>query len=823
MNKTLRYILRGIGIATAALIIFWLAILWYVSSHKADIISQVTEELSFQTNGKVDIGDLDPAFFQTFPFLSLRLTNISIRDSLWHVHKNDFLKAEKFFIRVNPFSLLASKPTINKIIVENGSLFIFTDTTSYTNAYILNPKKKATKKGLRPPFDGVEFKNVRLRFINPSQAKIFDFDIRKLDCDVDGDDNETELGIKLDMLVHNLGFNTERGVYLNEKTVEGKFDITLLQELITFEDIRLRIDKHPFSFSGRFELGTDPNFTLQIDTRKARYGQVTKLLTERLQRKLDTFSLGNTVEAKAFLNGSLLPGTTPVVQVDWVIRKSDLHTPFGDFENVSMIGKYHNLLDSTKPASDDNSIIQAKSFTGTWEKIPLVSSEIAVTKLSSPQIAFDLRATVDMVKLNELTGTGSFDFAKGKAAVNITMSAPIMKGDSTPTLIRGTVDIVDGAMTYLPRKLALDGCNGTLVFENKDVIIKSVQANTKRSNLLVNGRVNNFLSALMLDKDAMIIDLDIDAAKLDLIDFTGNLTRRNTDKRGNKKARFSNAAGRIDELIELAAMKINLNAKKLKHKNFNATNVKASVGMDKDIWTLHNVSLNHAGGRVEVKGSLNANGNLNPLQISGNMQNLDISDVFYAFDNFSIDGLTNKHLKGDLTADFAISATINSEAEVVPYSTRGTLNISLKNGALQNFEPMQKISNSVFKNRDMSDIRFAELKDRFNIDGTSIKVNSLEIQSTVLSMFIEGIYDLKTGPDLSILVPLSNLKKRGDDFELVNKGTDSKKGLSVHLRARNGDDGKVKIVWDPFKKAIKNKEKKSARIEERRQIKTITE
>ena len=123
----------------------------------------------------------------------------------------------------------------------------------------------------------------------------------------------------------------------------------------------------------------------------------------------------------------------------------------------------------------------------------------------------------------------------------------------------------------------------------------------------------------------------------------------------------------------------------------------------------------------------------------------------------------------------------------------------------------------------MSDIRFAELKDRFNIDGTSIKVNSLEIQSTVLSMFIEGIYDLKTGPDLSILVPLSNLKKRGDDFELVNKGTDSKKGLSVHLRARNGDDGKVKIVWDPFKKAIKNKEKKSARTEKRRQVKTITE
>ena len=220
----------------------------------------------------------------------------------------------------------------------------------------------------------------------------------------------------------------------------------------------------------------------------------------------------------------------------------------------------------------------------------------------------------------------------------------------------------------------------------------------------------------------MISDLDVNAATLDLL--ISRTSQRNQQRA--KKALFSNAAGVLNDSIELAAMKINLNAKKLKHKKFNATNVKASVDMNKDIWTLHNVSLNHAGGRVEVKGSLNANGNSNPLQLSGNMQNLDISEVFYAFDNFSIDGLTSKNLKGDLTADFDISAIINSEAEVVPFSTRGTLNISLKNGALQNFEPMQKISNSVFKNRDMSDIRFAELKDAFNIDGTSIKINSLE-------------------------------------------------------------------------------------------------
>ncbi|RYZ84908.1 MAG: hypothetical protein EOP04_17035, partial [Proteobacteria bacterium] len=77
--------------------------------------------------------------------------------------------------------------------------------------------------------------------------------------------------------------------------------------------------------------------------------------------------------------------------------------------------------------------------------------------------------------------------------------------------------------------------------------------------------------------------------------------------------------------------------------------------------------------------------------------------------------MSDKNVRGVLTADFDISAAINNKSEIVPHSTKGFVNLSLKNGALQNFEPMQKISNSVFKNRDMSDIRFAELKDNLEI------------------------------------------------------------------------------------------------------------
>jgi hypothetical protein len=81
----------------------------------------------------------------------------------------------------------------------------------------------------------------------------------------------------------------------------------------------------------------------------------------------------------------------------------------------------------------------------------------------------------------------------------------------------------------------------------------------------------------------------------------------------------------------------------------------------------------------------------------------------------------------------------------------------------------------------------------------------MEIHSTVLNMFVEGTYDLKKGTDMSIQIPLSNLKEKNINLEEGNHGLKSKTGLSVRLRAKTGDDGKLKISWDPFKKALKNK------------------
>ena len=121
------------------------------------------------------------------------------------------------------------------------------------------------------------------------------------------------------------------------------------------------------------------------------------------------------------------------------------------------------------------------------------------------------------------------------------------------------------------------------------------------------------------------------------------------------------------------------------------------------------------------------------------------------------------------------------------------------------FEPMQKMSNFLFKKRDFSHVQFAEIKSEISMTGKSFDIKRMEVQSNVISFFLEGRYSLEDSTNLSIQVPLSNFKKRDQTYKPENVGTDAKVGASVFLRVHSNKKGETKIAYDLFKKFKKKK------------------
>ncbi len=115
---------------------------------------------------------------------------------------------------------------------------------------------------------------------------------------------------------------------------------------------------------------------------------------------------------------------------------------------------------------------------------------------------------------------------------------------------------------------------------------------------------------------------------------------------------------------------------------------------------------------------------------------------------------------------------------------------------MQNFAPLAHVKNYVFKKRNLEDVRFAEIKTRISISGTDMFINRMEVESNVFRLFLEGNYGLKgKNTDLLIQVPFNNFNKRNFSEEVmpVNKGI-GKSPKNIWLRARNNEEGKVKLT-----------------------------
>jgi hypothetical protein len=131
---------------------------------------------------------------------------------------------------------------------------------------------------------------------------------------------------------------------------------------------------------------------------------------------------------------------------------------------------------------------------------------------------------------------------------------------------------------------------------------------------------------------------------------------------------------------------MNLKVDKVYYNKFLATNATADLLLSESGITIKNVSVKHSGGSLKINGKVVQRGTLNRFNINALLNNIDIKNFFYAFDNFGMKSLTSKNLKGFLFSNTNISGGITDQGALVKNSLNGNLTFNLKRGALLNSE-----------------------------------------------------------------------------------------------------------------------------------------
>ncbi|MBS1662154.1 MAG: hypothetical protein JST68_14010, partial [Bacteroidetes bacterium] len=745
-----------------------------------------------------------------------QLSDISLRDSLWEQHHHDLLQAKKMYISCALFrSLFKGKLQLGTIFLEQGTVYFYKDSTGYSNTYVLKDRKASSSNKGESDARLPEIRLSEVRWVKEDQEKhkLFDLDVRRMEASIDRDKRTLVFDVNTEIVAKSLSFNTSKGSFIKDKTLSGHFQLryNTASKIIQFQGVRLGINGHSYVFSGRFFPTVSPDpFFLSIETQNVLFHDATALLTPNIQQKIDVYDIDKPVNIQAQLDAGSADDSQPQIQVKMNLENASVLTPIGRFTQASFRASFTNEWTRGHKREDENSAIRLLAFSGRLMNMPLRSDTLTITNLKNPRLASDIHSKFSLEELNDVTGSQTMQFKKGSGNLDIYYKGPLSENDTAGTVVNGRLDIDSAAMTYLPYQFEFTDGKGHLLFKDQDFFIEQLDINAGKTRVQVKGVAKNLVALLDRNSEDVSMDWNLRATHLDLEDFSALAGQASTAKAkpSSKQSLFGASFARVDKLLKEGMIHVGIVASDISYKKFSGAHAKADLTFDDHSIKLNRLNVEQGAGAMELKAVLNRKqgGDANPITVESHLEGVDLPKLFKDFNNFGQEALTAKNLKGKLTADIRLSGALTNKARMLTSDLKGSVNFSLVQGQLIDFEPMQKIRDKILKNRDMSEIRFAELKNELDIDSTTLTIHRMEIQSTAFTLFAEGIYDLKTGPDMSLQVPLSNLKKdRNTDVPPESKGNDGKAGLSVRLRARTGDDGKLKISWDPFKKALKKK------------------
>jgi hypothetical protein len=280
-----------------------------------------------------------------------------------------------------------------------------------------------------------------------------------------------------------------------------------------------------------------------------------------------------------------------------------------------------------------------------------------------------------------------------------------------------------------------------------------------------------------------------------------------TTKR-SKKTGITKTVENIDRMLSSGKVTATLKADRLRIEKMDAKNFIATIQLEGNTWAVKNASLQHGDGSVAVSADIKELSS-NRLAFTGNLslKNVDAKKTFYAFENFGMKGFSHENIQGKLNLSARYSMMLNGKGEPNTNTLSGKANFSLKNGALIKFPPLLEVQKTAFKNRDFSNVQFAEISNALVFENGGVTIKRMAINSSVLTLFLEGVYGLNNNTNISIQVPLKNLKKKEDEAHPEFISGDAKGGMSVFLRASADKDGKIKIKYDPLKRLKGSKSK----------------
>lgn len=780
--------------------------------HREQLLKWILAGIHKNLNGKLSVKSIEFSPLADFSGATFSLKGVSLQDTAFEKHHIPFAEIETINVTIDWRKLLQRKFLLHDVVLEEGNINVFIQKNGYSNLSIFNPKADSkpqnSKENSKSFFDdffselqSADFNNINCSYIDSLGQKRIVFRLEAVENEISNLKTTWKSHWEGKVYIDGLSLDTSDGTYLEKKATQMDFYLAYdtQSKVLSLSPSSFQVEQDIFKLNGGVAFSATKDLMhLNVQTDTIALSRALTILTKPLDKTIRDVGILPIVKANVELVARLDTGGLPLVKVDFQTDTFNFKSPIGMLSRLKAKGVYFNQIDSTQITSDANSKIQISELTGfLFGTIPLKSA-LTIKNMDTPSLTMQGVFDTELIKCSSLFDDSEFQFRAGRGTVSFQYDGamdPIFdeKKQRLNGKLSGRVVVREGGFRYVPQQLDITHLNTDIIFDESRILLPYLHFNHYKNKIRMSGKFVGLLPYIFNSEGKVNTEFAIFTPDLGL-DWVTKLHGPKPDKH-RKKKHFSAI---IDKAFSHLETNVVVMADQIRFRKFRANKVKGKLFLSDRALSFKNVKMQAFGGSFNLSGGIDAfNKKVHQLYANGDIANANVTKVFEQFDNFKQTTITNKHLSGVLSTNFDFKAQMKDDFEVIPSSMSGKLDLHLANGELTNFPPLKNLQLPIFKHRDFNNVRFASIDNVFTLRGQDIDIAKMAVESSVITFFIDGVYSFNHNTNLTVQIPLSNLKRRNKDYELAKQDLTKIKGPNIFLKAID-ENGQIKIKYDLF-------------------------
>ncbi|MBX0335110.1 hypothetical protein K3G39_17885 [Pontibacter sp. HSC-14F20] len=764
-----------------------------VYAYQDKIIGLFVAEANKHITTKVDVGKISLSLFDKFPQVAVALEQVNVHEGIAE-SDSSLARAEKLYFTFSVFDIIRGRYDVKQLYLENGSIHVRVLKNGQVNYHIIATDSSSSSGDFAFNLEKINLSRVALRYTDLHLNHYIEANAQQLDAAMAITKEKIALETKGNATISTIRIGESE--YFRGKAIALHTALTIdrAAHTIALQPSIVQVEGAGYEVGGKIAYSGTTELELQLQGKNTNIQSLLSLLPQQITREYSQYRSEGDVFFKGTVKGKASGKHNPEVAFEFGARNASFFHPDTKqkIEGLHLDGYFTNGASK----SSETSLLELKNLKGVLNKRPF-EGNLTYRNFSNPYLAFSAKGMLDVGYVVSLLQIDEVKSGSGLADVRIAFAGNLKEFKARPgnsTLnTSGDITLHNVMLNLKEMPMPLNGLNGNFIFKKNDVAVSDFKGQLGDSDFVLNGMFRNVMAWLLLDRQRLLVEADFSSQYLNFDQLLSEELNTPAD------ARQTGSAAYKFNISPDIAFDLSATIRQAKFRRFRAEHIKGEVKLRNQIVSTPNISFNAIGGNFAVRGNLDAR-NRDHIKVSTatKLGNMSVDSLFYVFENFGQNFISDKQLRGKLTANIVSDVYFDSQLNTKTDLMQAEIAATVRDGQLINFAPMQKMSAFV-KRSELANMKFAELSNNFWIQQRTIFIPEMDIRSNlsaIPSVSISGTHTFDQDMDYRIKLPLSKNSRPDRDsvYGVVAEDTDA--GSSSLFLTLRGKESDFKLAYD---------------------------